>query len=101
MPKSKIMVDRNAWNGARWAKAPHELDTLHGADEPFVGLRAPGSPGGIMRIRRPVIVPALVALGAAGLILSGSAISPTASHAPAVHAQAASTTIGPNMYYHA
>ncbi len=54
-----------------------------------------------MRIRRPVIVPALVALGAAGLILSGSAISPTASHAPAVHAQAASTTIGPNMYYHA
>jgi len=46
--------------------------------------------GGIMRIGRTIIMPAILALGLAGSILAGSA-------APAVAAQAPAA---PSLYYH-
>ena len=42
-----------------------------------------------MSIRRTIIIPAILALSAAGSILAGSAVSVTAAQAPSVHAVAA------------
>ena len=55
--------------------------------------------GGIMRIRRAIIIPAILALGVAGSILSGSAMAAAAGHAPSVHVPAAAAPANPNMYY--
>ena len=52
--------------------------------------------GGVMRIRRSVIVPAILALSAAGSILAGSA-------APAVSTQGASSHVvimAPHTWFH-
>ena len=53
-----------------------------------------------MRIRRVLIIPVILALGVAGSILSGSAMSAAAGHAPSVHVQGAAASANPNMYYH-
>jgi hypothetical protein len=53
-----------------------------------------------MRIKRTIIVPAVLALGVVGSLLSGSAMSAAAGHAPAVHVQASATSANPNMMYH-
>jgi len=53
-----------------------------------------------MRIGRPIIIPAILALGVAGSILSSSAMA-SAVHAPSVHAQAVGATGGPHILYHA
>ena len=45
--------------------------------------------GGIMRIRRAIIIPAILALSAAGSILAGSAVSVATAQAPSVHVLAA------------
>jgi hypothetical protein len=50
----------------------------------------------IMRIRRTIIIPAIMALSAAGSILSGSAGPTATAQAPAVHVLAAA----PNSLYH-
>jgi hypothetical protein len=53
--------------------------------------------GGIMRIRRTIIIPAILALSAAGSILAGSAVpAATAAHAPSTHVVAAA----PATWYH-
>jgi hypothetical protein len=49
-----------------------------------------------MPIRRTIIIPAILALSAAGSILASSAAPVAAPHAPAVHVLAAST----GMPYH-
>jgi hypothetical protein len=49
-----------------------------------------------MRIRRDLFIPAILALGVAGSLLTGSAMPVAAAYAPSVHVQAAA----PNMYYH-
>jgi hypothetical protein len=49
-----------------------------------------------MRKGRTIIASAFLALGLAGTILSGPAVSVVAGHAPAVHA----TTASPNVLYH-
>jgi hypothetical protein len=49
-----------------------------------------------MRIRRTIIIPAILALSAAGSILAGSAVPAAAAHAPAAHVLAAA----PQTYYH-
>jgi hypothetical protein len=49
-----------------------------------------------MRIRRTIIVPAILALSAAGSILAGSAVPVAAAQAPTVHVLA----MTPNSYYH-
>jgi hypothetical protein len=56
--------------------------------------------GGIMRIRRVLIIPAILALGVAGSALSGSAMAVAAGHAPSVHVQVAVASGHPNTYYH-
>lgn len=56
--------------------------------------------GGIMRIGRALIIPAILALGVAGSILAGSAMPVAAVHAPSVHVQAVTVSSVPNMYYH-
>ena len=49
------------------------------------------SRGGVMRIRR-AIIPAILALGVAGSLVAGSAISAADGHAPRAQVVAASTT---------
>jgi len=52
-----------------------------------------------MRIRR-AIIPFILALGAAGSILAGSALPAAAAQAPAAHAQPAAHSASPNVFYH-
>jgi hypothetical protein len=52
-----------------------------------------------MSIRRTVIIPAILALSAAGSILAGSAVSATAAQAPSVHVVAASPSATPDTHY--
>ena len=40
------------------------------------------SHGGIMRIRRAIVIPALLALSVTGSVVAGSAVSAAAGHAP-------------------
>ncbi len=56
--------------------------------------------GGIMRIGRALIIPAIVALGVAGSVLAGSAMPVAAVHAPTVHVQAVTVSSVPGMYFH-
>jgi hypothetical protein len=53
-----------------------------------------------MRIRRPIIIPAILALGVAGSILSSSAMASAAVHTQTVHAHAGHATGGPYILYH-
>ena len=53
-----------------------------------------------MRIGR-VIIPAILALGAAGSILAGSAVPVVAAQAPAAHVLAATSSASPNTLYYA
>jgi hypothetical protein len=50
-----------------------------------------------MSIRRTIIIPAILALGTAGSILAGSALSAAVAQAPA----AATSTVHPSIYYEA
>jgi hypothetical protein len=52
-----------------------------------------------MSIRRTVIIPAILALGAAGSILAGSAMPTVVAQAPAAHVLAATSTAQPNLHY--
>jgi hypothetical protein len=52
-----------------------------------------------MRIGRDLIIPAILALGVAGSLLTGSAMPVAAGHAPSVHVQAAAASAGPNIFY--
>ena len=48
--------------------------------------------GGVMSVRRTVIIPAIVALSMAGSILAGSAVPAAAAHAPGTHVEASAHT---------
>jgi hypothetical protein len=54
-----------------------------------------------MRIGRVIIIPAILALGATGSILAGSAMPAVAGHAPSLHVQADAPSASPNLYFHA
>jgi hypothetical protein len=56
--------------------------------------------GGIVRIRRAIIVSAILALSAAGSMLAGSATPVAAAHAPSAHVLAAAPNVVPDIYYH-
>jgi hypothetical protein len=56
--------------------------------------------GGVMRIGRVIIIPAIVTLGVTGSILVGPAISVAAGHAPVAHVLADSSSAAPGIYYH-
>ena len=57
--------------------------------------------GGIMRIGRAIIIPAIAALGVAGSAVAGSAMAVATAHAPSVHVQAPVAAGIPYIYYHA
>jgi len=52
-----------------------------------------------MRIRRAIIL-VILALGAAGSILAGSAVPTVAAQAPAAHALAMNSHIVPKIHYY-
>lgn len=51
-----------------------------------------------MRIGRAIIIPAILALGAAGSILAASATPAAAVHSPCGHVQAATSAIPATFY---
>jgi hypothetical protein len=51
-----------------------------------------------MRVRRAIIIPAILALSAAGSILAGSAVSAAAA-APTVHVVSVTSSATPNTHY--
>jgi hypothetical protein len=53
-----------------------------------------------MRIGRAIIIPAILALSAAGSILAGSAVPVAAAQAPSVHVQAAAVSSATNTWLH-
>lgn len=53
-----------------------------------------------MRIIPGIIIPAILALGVAGSILSGAEMTVTAAHATSVHAHVAAMSSLPHMKFH-
>ncbi len=53
-----------------------------------------------MRIGRAIIIPAILALSAAGSILAGSAVPAAAAQATTAHVAAGTSSAAPNSYYH-
>ena len=53
-----------------------------------------------MRIRRDLIIPAILALGVAGSLLTGSAVPVAAGLAPTVHVQAVAPSAALHIYLH-
>jgi hypothetical protein len=53
-----------------------------------------------MRIRRAIIIPAILVLGAAGSVLSGPAASAAPVHGPAIHAPFTVYRSGTAVLYH-
>jgi len=67
-----------------------------------VGWRAPGQGnrhGGVMRIRRALVIPGILALSVAGSVLSVSAASAAVVHPASVHVVAGGK-VTPHTYYH-
>jgi len=54
-----------------------------------------------MHIGRVIIIPAILALGVAGSLLTGSATAAAAAQAPSIQVQAAVTSISTDTLYHA
>jgi len=53
-----------------------------------------------MRLRRAIIIPAILALSAAGSILAGSAVPAVAAQAPSAHVVSTASSASPCTYYH-
>lgn len=53
-----------------------------------------------MRIGRSIIIPAVLALGVAGAVLSGPGIAMAASAPPTVHVATSAISSTPGLYYH-
>jgi hypothetical protein len=53
-----------------------------------------------MRIRRAIIIPAILALGAAGSILAGSAVPVAAAQAPSAYVLSTASSASPYIWYH-
>ena len=52
-----------------------------------------------MRIRRSIIVPALLTLGVVGSLLTGSAVSAAAGHQTSVHSNTVAVSATPNTHF--
>ena len=52
-----------------------------------------------MRIGRKIIIPAILALSAAGSIVASSAATATVAQAPAAHVLATTAHASPHLYY--
>jgi len=53
-----------------------------------------------MRTGRPILFSVLLALGAAGAVLTTPAIASASTKAPAAHVQTVKTLVGSNVYVH-
>ena len=53
-----------------------------------------------MRIGRAIIIPAILALGVAGAVLTVPEMSLAAVHAPGIHVQATASSATPGVFYH-
>jgi hypothetical protein len=53
-----------------------------------------------MRIGRAIIIPAILALGVAGTVLSGPGIAMAASTTPTVQTHSIAISSTPGVYYH-
>jgi len=53
-----------------------------------------------MRIIPGIVIPAILALGVAGSILSGAEMSVAAAHAPSVYTHVTAASAIPSVYYH-
>lgn len=53
-----------------------------------------------MQFGRAIIIPAILALGASGSILAGSAVAVSVAQAPAVHSQLTASHQVPKLLYH-
>jgi hypothetical protein len=53
-----------------------------------------------MRIGRAVIISIILALGVAGSVITGSAMSFAAGHVASVHVQTSAASASPGMLYH-
>lgn len=53
-----------------------------------------------MRMKRAIIISAILALGAAGSILAGSAVPAAAAQAPSAHGVSAASSVHKGFYYH-
>jgi hypothetical protein len=53
-----------------------------------------------MHVGRAIIIPAILALGVAGSLLSGPAMSATAVNAASVHVHAVAAPANPKTVYH-
>lgn len=79
----------------------HDIDAPHrSAAREDVLVTCGNRLGGVMRIRRSVIIPAILALGATGSILAAPAVSATVAQAPAVHAHVVAEPVATGIYYH-
>jgi hypothetical protein len=54
-----------------------------------------------MHVRRAIIIPAILALGVAGSVLPGLAMSAVAGHTASVHVHVVAAPANPDVYYHA
>jgi hypothetical protein len=54
-----------------------------------------------MRIRRAILIPAIVALSAAGSFLAGSAVPMATAQAHSAHVHVVANSAVPYTYYHA
>lgn len=84
------------------------MEYLHQKGGPLLARPAegdhPASPGssggGVMRIGRAFIIPAILTLGVAGSALVGAAIPVAAANTPIVTVHSSGLTVGTNMYHH-
>jgi len=78
-------VLRCVWKGRKAAKTPYELRCAVRAEVAMQRAADLGKcPGGVMRVKRAIIVPAILALSVAGSILAGSPAT-GATHASGTH----------------
>jgi len=93
---------------SKWREThPERLYTSHGLDAPYWSARRGNLAadlgehyGGVMRIIPGIIIPAILALGVAGAILSGAEMTVAAAHAPGAHAHVVAMSSIPLSKYH-
>lgn len=56
--------------------------------------------GGVMRIRRVLVIPSILALAVAGSALAGAEISAAVVHTSTAPVQVSAVSISPNTFYH-
>lgn len=96
-----IMLTRCAWNGQGLEiTSPDRRYAVQGGGAVQRAAGLGDCHGGVMKVRRAIIIPAILALGVAGSILPGLAMSATAGPAASVHVHVVAAPASLNVYYH-